>query len=535
MALHKLSQVERETYCQLAGREQILQAEIKSLELELVDVRLKLAILHNKTTPPFIASPEILTMIFELAHASAYEDGYTRPRIPVEVAVAGVCENWRRIALSISSLWTVFRCLQSTRKNLLFEHERLLTYLERSGGRALELFLEFRGMQHPTSASNNHSQAKQILHTALDQSFRWRRFVVVSDGSLGPLEQNLRSPLHTKSVPKLEYLDIRTSSYHKRFGELPNWGPANWNNQMFSGQRPPLQYLRLNQSALLAGFQPRLENLVHLVFEHGPETDDDIPPLSFSSFIDIIRLPSLETVSLWGRSVEENASIPAGEVEAKELKHFRFGKSLDMSPLNFLVHRVVAPKLETLTIQCSWFGLMDTWPVVDIELSDNSFPSLRSLHLLDVAINSMNEPDPTFRRLVERTRQAKELTVSLNPEVRLAHLLEFMRRRSPDNSTQYLFRICPEAEVITLRVPSQFPFPYELFRSDSWPQLSRLLLPPRSAQYQWPAPELLPARITLEEAKHIGIASWPPGYKWATGDRKDDSFLEHLHKTAANS
>ncbi|RXW13774.1 hypothetical protein EST38_g12082 [Candolleomyces aberdarensis] len=532
MALHKLSQAERDTLYQLAGKEQTLQAEIGRLELELIEVRLQLAKLHNKTTPPFVAPPEVLAMIFKSAHASAYEDGHTCPRIPVEVAVSGVCENWRRIALSISSLWTVFRCLQPRQKNLLLEHERLLTYLERSGGRAMELSFEFRGMQLPTSADN---QVNQILHTALGQSFRWRRFVMVSDGSLGSLEQNLWFPLHTQSVPKLEYLDVRTSSYHKRFGELPNWGPTDWNNQMFSGRCPPLQCLRLDQSALLAGFQPRLENLVHLVFEPGPETDDEIPPLSFTSFIDIMRLPSLETVSLWGWLGEDNALMPAVQVEAMELKHFRFGMSHDMSPLIFLVHRVVAPKLETLTIQCNWFGLMESRPVMDIELSDNSFPSLRSLHLFDVAINNMNEPDPTFRRLVERTRQAKELTISLSPPLRSAHLVDFMRRRSPDNSTQHLFRICPEAEVITWRVPSQFPFPYELFRSDSWPQLSRLLLPPRSAQYNWPAPELLPARTTLEEAKHIGIDSWPPGYKWATSDRKDDPFLKHFDKTATNS
>jgi hypothetical protein len=351
---------------------------------------------------------------------------------------------------------------------------------------------------------------------------------MASDGSLGPLQQNLWSLLRTKAAPKLEYLDIRTSNYHTRFDQLPNWDPIDWNNQMFSEPFPPLQYLRLDQSALLTGFQPRLDNLVHLILESGPDTDDEVPPLSFTSFIDIMRLPSLETVSVWGYVVEENAPMPAGQVEVKQLKHFRFGMSHDISPLVLLGYRVIAPKLETLTIQGNWFGIISPPSVAEIELSDHSFPSLRSFHLLDVAMSNTNEPDFVFRRLLERTRQAKNLTLFYNTRHEWAHLLDFICQRDPDDSTQYLFRICPEAEVITWSAPSHFPFPYELFRSDSWPQLSRLLLPPCRDQYQWPAPELLPARVKLEEAEHIGITSWPPGYRWASSDSKDDPFFQHL-------
>ncbi|KAJ2919867.1 hypothetical protein MD484_g566, partial [Candolleomyces efflorescens] len=530
MALYKLSQAERDTLHRLAEKEQTLQAQINGLEGQLVNVRLQLAALRNKTSPAFLAPVEVLAMIFKLVHALGYEDGHACPRVPVEVAISGVCEKWRTIALSISSLWTVFRCLRPQQRNLLFEHERLLTYLERSGGRPIEISFEFHDMKMPSSGNSDDQRVDEMLKTALGQSHRWRRFVLASDGSIESFQTNLLSPLRTKAAPKLESLEIRTGKYHTDFNQLQVWNAVDWSNQIFSEPVPPLQYLRLDHSALLAGFQPHLNNLVHLLLESGPATDDEIPPLSLTAFVDILGLPSLETISVRG-SVVEGGPLPASQIKADRLKHFRFGMSHSTNLLCLLVYRVVAPKLETLTVGYSWLGIFPSPAIADIELSDNSFPSLQSLNFLEVTLNSSNTPDHVFLRLIERTQKAKKLTISYNPHYQLqgGDLLSYMKQCSP-NSTQYLFRICPEAEVITWRVPLLFSFPYELFRSDSWPNLSKLLLPPPSSDYTWPTAELLPARVKLEETGNIGVVSWPPDSKWASSDREDDAFIRQLEE-----
>jgi hypothetical protein len=456
---------------------------------------------------------ELLQSILKLAHDGVYamadRCGNGAHPLPVEVAASLVCKRWRDAALNYRELWSVYQCIRPLPQRIQYEQARLQEYLKRSGDSDLELCFRFEGLNHESSILS------AMLASTLEHASRWRRLVLTSDGDEDTLI-SFHQPLKKLSVPKLQYLDVRTARFHDYhnlgWDTKPNWNPR----LFFAEVCPSFEFLRLDVSAALARYRPRFENLVHFCFEPGPSIGVEDPIIIPNCFINIIELPSIETISLWGSlygSFHPN-DFPA--LEAKRLRHFRVGgtTSWGISTLIFLMHQVTAPVLESITIQsCDFSGLrFQGFHPRERTLPEYSFPSFQSLYLIDVIVRGPNDStsffSPLLGQLATRTRRAKSLTLSFSEDYSLSAGLKASG-----------FQLCPETEDLVWNSPLWGAASEINDLKDYWPKLARIHFPPHFP-IAFDAGE-----IEVHELKMVGQESWPPGYEWASSDREDDPFF----------
>ncbi|KAF5324431.1 hypothetical protein D9611_004057 [Ephemerocybe angulata] len=492
---------------------------------------------------------ELLCTIFAMAHALSYSDGHLCPRIPTEVAMSVVCKNWRSIALSSPSLWSVYRCIKPSSKALQSELERLETYLKRSDETDIELSFNFIGLHGFTDSQI----VSQLLHSTLPHIARWICFVAISDGQDQALVP-FHHPLKSLRAPKLRHVDIRTGAWHdyRRLG----WDTEpHWNPKMFHGELCAIEYLRLDTCAIMARFRPRLETLVHFMMEEGPGSHMHALGicLLFSNFVQVLSAPNIETISIWGTNYEwwPSQPLPATTIQANRLKHFRYGNNVTMSPLMFFLNRVSAPLLESITIQkISLSNQASEMDHPEDDYIDYAFPSFRSLYLIDVDVACLAVAVPPgidwlteiiletpIPRLAQTTRLATHLTIATratscgNTDIPLFIDLLPGRRMGHFAESPSLPSMWPQAQDLALHFPSSVFAANNLSWKDTWSKVDRLYLAPPTSNNPWPDPEDLSAggrNIAVKGLQALGHTQWPPGwYQWASCDKTIDVFLRN--------
>ena len=540
----------------LVERKDDLEAKLRQLEQEIGRNQAQLAALHNKASFACNLPTEILCHILKAAHSAVYRSR-AQPLsmiIPPEVACSLVCTGWRTAILSMPQLWSTFHCINPSLTILESENERLQVYLDRSKDHDLEFVFRFKQL----GGTHQHTLLQRLLNATLPHVARWKKLSLASDGEDG-VAIGFHQPLRTLHAPRLEYLDVRTRKYHD-FHNLGWDSEPDWNPKLFHRQNPPsLRYLRLDISAALARYRPRFGNFVHVSLEAGPVLSmlgRGSATLTFLCFIEILRQPTIETISLWGDMFASIDLDLMEDLEAPRLKHFRIGNCWQISPLEFLLGRVKAPRLETITIQNVWFPFSGGLPQLRIgDTNDYIFPAFRELHLTDgmMRLRSGELLQETERHplhyLARRTRNARRLTLAMrsirdHKNILMAlHMKNGVVWKGPGddrmaNDAPFDLALCPDAEEVTLvALPSMTDNTYLNSLGSFWPRVKKVIVP---ESYYVP-PEWTSSGVQLERigrTSPLGINSWPPGYSEATWrndvDARDDDPFFLQEKEAAS-
>ncbi|KDR82054.1 hypothetical protein GALMADRAFT_264329 [Galerina marginata CBS 339.88] len=275
-----------------------------------------------------------------------------------QVVLSHVCRRWRSISLSYPSLWTSFshHGCQSSLRSLA----RLDAYLERSTSRALELWFDFVG-----DHSENHFI---LLEKVLPHIKRWKRVTILS-GKDNPTFSFLHS-ICAVAAPNLEHFVLRFHILDSRRDS--DLSVDCLEPTIFTNGAPKLQSLTLDCSSLVS--LPPLSAITTLRLE--AVNLKPVYPFSWLTFLAILSLPSLASLSLVGQVFEHPQTSTAPLITMNNLIHLRtYGHGVLLP----LLPHLRAPSLETLNIHCDWFSV--NFGTVG---EPQAFPSLQSLYLSEV-------------------------------------------------------------------------------------------------------------------------------------------------------
>ncbi|TEB39400.1 hypothetical protein FA13DRAFT_1807907 [Coprinellus micaceus] len=319
-------------------------------ENEITMAQRRYGTIRNATSAIQKLPDELLVSIFLAVVEEGKVTGVLEWFLP-EVVISRVCSRWRNLALSTPPLWNFF-CSGSDVTGTLrgvVRAERLEEYFNRSKNGHLDLWLDF-----------TFCEAEPIRALA-------KCLQAASEAS------------------KLEALI--TNFTGEDFG--PQFGPpatlSSWTPNILLSGAPKLEFLQLDENSIHL-FRPPLTSLVHLrleVYEYSLEL------ISFdcSTFHDILTLPRLQTLSIWGDYIQidpERYLSFESIITTNSLRHFRCdGETL---PQHFLSH-VSAPSLESFSayrLNLSNHGLANT--------TCNRLPALQSLALYHPKLTPTDTP-----------------------------------------------------------------------------------------------------------------------------------------------
>lgn len=295
--------------------------KLRKLDHTIIKAHVEYGALYNETAPVLNLPTEILCQIFEdTQDASRMHRASRHPC--VEVIISHVCRGWRSVALSFPPLWSTFRhdsiCDQTHRQL----GSRLDVYLDRSGSHLLDLYFHFGYSTRSTGSF------KSMLENTLPHVARWRRFFSISNDAEPRLDFSDR--LSRLEAPNLEYLSL---------------GPATLHPGTFLRDTPKLCYLRMDTPCPSQYF-PLLSNITMLRIER--HSDSGRSRLgSWNDFLEILALPSLSSLSIFGQHFSKSESQHSSNIIMKNLKHLHFGEN------NLFRHffpLLSAPLLETLAL-----------------------------------------------------------------------------------------------------------------------------------------------------------------------------------------
>ncbi|KAF6758584.1 hypothetical protein DFP72DRAFT_176553 [Ephemerocybe angulata] len=474
---------------------------------------------------------EVLGPIFLLAHASAYE---SRP-VPLnraELAMAAVCRQWRNLALSFTALWSTFRCIKpacDSVQQMKRERKRLELYLKRSGNSGLDLEFEFNALPPKSALWKTWAP---LLNCAIKHAHRWARFAIKSDGVAPRL---YLVPLEALQAPRLESLEIHAGTWddwqwqtqYNRTRIFASWETLSENQFGPPQAASPLQ-LRLDISAAALSL-PSLQSLVHFNLEPGVATAH--PVNTYPIFLLVIQLPTIESISVWCEDQTTSVQSIHGlanandfrPVHANRLRHLRVGGDATTtycSAFGLVAQRLIAPRLESLTIQGAQLGYIvasNDHHANALPHPGYSFPSLHTLHLINISflreLLVWDSYPSLFSTLIARTRNASALTFMMQPGV-FRPLDPNLRLEIQGYATDiHRHRLCPTARILTLDAPSGIFKPSDPFGLEYWSNIDQLLLPPPTRTAPWPSQEQLERvgrNVTVLARTVLGHKRWPP-------------------------
>ena len=148
--------------------------------------------------------PEILAEIF--THTLPVEQDTPISSYAGPMLIAQVSRNWRKTAISHSSLWSSF-AIELGEPTHSCRILLLLLWLERSSSQQLSLTVSMHTFGSPLSAKTSKI-VKSILNILAEHSHRWKRVSFALPGS-----NHLFSDLGTSNAPNLQHLSFRLGNW----------------------------------------------------------------------------------------------------------------------------------------------------------------------------------------------------------------------------------------------------------------------------------------------------------------------------------
>ncbi|TFK65473.1 hypothetical protein BDN72DRAFT_845535 [Pluteus cervinus] len=332
---------------------------------------------RNTFTPICRIPPEVLTRIFSFARRLPGHDLYFGKTKNLDwIFLTHVSQHWRNVALGCPSLWS--HISSDYPKPVVKE------WLRRS--KAAPLTVKLHNIKNAAFVGESLSRIRELT-------------VHISASSWDELASRLSSP-----APLLEYLSVSTVRVNHR------QPPSNISNNMFEGNVPRLRRLKLTDcsidinSSLLADLTvlelcnppqklsvkdiiatlSRVSRLTSLklsdVLEEGTP--------SVSSPLDVVTLPSLESIYVKGRSFIQDLDI-VSHLSFPETSTLQFysvtetGTDVAIAFANFLnvlkaARQQSSPSLQTsaplshLALECSWHKLTLDITVNSSEMGDTT-------------------------------------------------------------------------------------------------------------------------------------------------------------------
>ncbi|KAF5311460.1 hypothetical protein D9611_011622 [Ephemerocybe angulata] len=452
---------------------------------------------------PFESMPnEIVGSILEEAHSQYYRS--LPPRASwspssssyrIEDVSSQVCSLWRGLAQHLPRLWSKFY-LSRTNTGYIpkGEYDRLNLYLMRSVDEDLDIVFDSSGL----------NEKEPVLMLMLDlippHLHRLRRFVLHSDATnfVLPFYESLTGV----SAPRLEHFDVSTGKYHnyieEGFDSEPHWDPRILMEGPLS-----IKYLRLDSSGG-AKFRPPFDNLVHFSLHPGVARLELL--LLWVCLEQVFSLPFIETISIWGPVIARpETGHSLHHIEAKRLKHFRVGGCGEQVVFSYLISYVSAPLLESITLTAvSGFAYNVLAP--PFPSPGSPFPSLKSLYLVDVLLDSCRLSWGDFRYLAMKTASITHLSISESTATMPRH-----RRRDIVHFLESGFAEAPwpNVERVDFNLTKAVDYPTSellaLFSSSVWDRLSCVRFPSHSL------PTNTPSGLAIEPLTEV-LPDWPPNY-----------------------
>ncbi|KAF6758575.1 hypothetical protein DFP72DRAFT_176474 [Ephemerocybe angulata] len=331
----RIYQNQEERMDRLKASKARLLEELSKIESAMADLVQERCELLYSASPISSCPNEILSMVFHQLQRAWRADTDKDITQIAEVTVSHVCSHWRRVALSLPTLWCGFQYSGMFDDPGQPAEERLAAYLERSGQHPFDLWIDLG-----KADSMYGGRISQMLTAVLPHLHRFRVLQLLSNKR--QCLDRFRENLATASVPLLDACAICPDS-EKTDGEhhppliLPN---------IFQNGAPSLKYVRMDETSLFSIWPP-LDTVVQLYIERRNEWSESWLPNSILD--DILSLPNLETLSLFGDLFHLQAgegSIPEKPIIACNLRHIR---SSGASITVYLFSYASAPSLESIT------------------------------------------------------------------------------------------------------------------------------------------------------------------------------------------
>jgi hypothetical protein len=326
----------------LADRKEELQLErevvaskLEKLDYEIIQTRAEYGTLHNETAPILNLPIEILCRMFEAAHNASFAEGI--PNNPlIEVTISHICRGWRSIALSLPLLWSRFRHDASELPERI-PVDRLVAYLERSGSRLLDLHFAFA---KSVLSEGSLALFNSMLESTIPHVARWRRFSLFSDEDVPVLA--FCDKLKHLEAPNLEHFTMCPG-----LEEPESLIFDGLSLSVFLGGAPKLFHLRLDPTCP-SKYLPPFSNVTVLRLE-DESLDLGVWNFgSYSTFLEILALPSLSSLSIVGEQFRKPDSPHSSKITMNNLKHLRYGGDSDL--IDHFLPFLFAPLLETLIL-----------------------------------------------------------------------------------------------------------------------------------------------------------------------------------------
>lgn len=399
-----------------------LVSKLEKLDYKIIQAQAEYGALYNETAPILNFPIEILCRMFEAAHNTSFAEGI--PNNPlIEVTISHICRRWRSIALSFPLLWSMFRHDASKLPERI-PVDRLVTYLERSGSRLLDLHFAFADS---VLGEGSLTLFNSMLESTIPHVARWGRFSLFSYGDVPILAFCDR--LQHLEAPNLEYFTMCpgiTASIvfdGLQDGLFPS---------VFLGGAPKLFYLRLDPTCP-SKYLPPFSNVTVLRLEDDSLDLNDWDLGSYSTFLEILALPSLTSLSIVGRQFSEPYSPHSSKITMNNLKHLRYG--VDDHLLGHFLPFLFAPLLETLILSNT-----------ELPLPPSPFPKFMrpfsKLHSLEL-INCIDNVIEFFTSFAALTPHITNLTIvdSSSSE----SLFEYMAEQLNEEGTT----LWPNVKILT--------------------------------------------------------------------------------------
>ncbi|KZV96885.1 hypothetical protein EXIGLDRAFT_732189 [Exidia glandulosa HHB12029] len=378
-------------------------------------------------------------------------------------AVATVCSRWRKLAISIPSLWT-YIAFELDEEQTSVPLLRMLEQIHRSKNAPLDVLLHLT--ESPATAGEDLTKALNLIHGVCH---RLRRYEVWMPENIclgrNPIMDGLQAP-----TPLLESFCLIIPLEH-----ISHW-PEDAQDT-YLPYTPKLRFLETTGTSLLRSPpNPGFSNIVYLAIWDSA---------SFENFAALARLaaPSIQVLAL---SEDWEETPPAPPSITFPMLHTLLLRSTD----NVTRNLIVAPRLERLTligevldaVLCPFFdrvaSTVTTLTLSGIGLSGDKIPILSALRNVERLTFSECDAEPTyevsdsfFEALANSSPAAwpklesVHLTDDMNdPDVTLGSgFLKFVRSRAPDHSTstssgsdtpRRLAKVQMDAESIPKWVPS---------------------------------------------------------------------------------
>jgi len=466
---------------ELQVEREVVASKLEKLDYKIIQTQAEYGALYNETAPILNLPIEILCRVFEAAHSASFAEGI--PNNPLmEVNISHICRGWRSIALSFPLLWSTFRHDASEMPERI-PVDRLVAYLQRSGSRLLDLHFAFA---ESVLGEGSLALFNSMLESTIPHVARWRRFSLFSDVDVPILAFCNR--LQHLEAPNLEYFTMCP-----RLAETLGLSPV------FLGGAPKLFYVRLDSSCPSEYLPPFFNIAVLLLEDDG--FDLGVYFGTYSTFLEILALPSLTSLSIVGRQFSKPDLPHSSKITMNNLKHLRYG-----ADYNFIGHFLpflFAPLLEALILKNTElplppsrlpefmrpFSNLHSLELIDcVDTDIGFFTSFAALtpHITNLTIVDSSSSDSIFQYMVEQINEegttlwpnVKVLTGILSHEDSLNHYISFAKMfKNPE------LIICTSASFAN-DWRSMNPEDYELLQS-----------------------------ICILEQKSAGkrLVSWPPG------------------------